>query len=311
MFGAAYLFCGAVRCLGWQLRMPLCCLVECDACWTTCTGTYVTRRVFAESARAGEEVFAGFGCARPYRASVCAWSACTQADGDSLRVHRAALPRTSAAAQAPSRHTTAVQSSLRPHPARVGCRAGLQHLAESGDQGDVRKHDTPGVDALGAQPAQQRRALAAAAANRRVVEALAAGILQVGEPGVGARVDLGAAVAELARAAGGAGRHLLLLALRGALASGARCAVAALYELSMSVVRMARWQGLMLSGGSWHVPMLQAPCAWQNTVCMSETVRGAAFKGAWQVLVDCVVHLLTISSCGMHARMRTPACHFL
>jgi len=55
-----------------------------------------------------------------------------------------------------------------------------------------------------------------------VVAALARGLLAPGgAPGAGA--DPAEALAELARAAGGAGRHLLLLALRAAACSGALC----------------------------------------------------------------------------------------
>lgn len=143
----------------------------------------------------------------------------------------------------------------------VGVCAGLRQLAESGDQDDAREHDTPGKDAPGAQPAQQRRAAAAAAANRRVVEALAARILEAGEPAAEAAVDPGAAVAELARATGGAGRQLLLLALRAALASGALCLVFALAQsVIMSCTPMARW-----------------PCAWHWSLALIDidgTLRG-------------------------------------
>jgi len=55
-----------------------------------------------------------------------------------------------------------------------------------------------------------------------VVAALARGLLAPGGA-PGASADPAEALAELARTAGGAGRHLLLLALRAAACSGALC----------------------------------------------------------------------------------------
>lgn len=96
--------------------------------------------------------------------------------------------------------------------------------AEDDRDEDAAKQDTPGR-----QRALQRRAAAATAANRDVVAALARGLLGAEAPAK--QGDPGAqdpnpypveAVGALARAVGGAGRHVLLLALRAASCSGAK-----------------------------------------------------------------------------------------
>lgn len=128
-------------------------------------------------------------------------------------------------------HAQAVSASpwTRPYSGvNTACFAGLQQLA-SGAAEDDRDEDTAKQDTPGRQRALQRRAAAAAAANRGVVAALGRGLLGADAPaeqgGLGAQDpnrNPAEAVGALVRAAGGAGRHVLLLALRAASGSGAK-----------------------------------------------------------------------------------------